>query len=633
MKSMRIHNLFTFLFKKGKTSGPGKSPALFFGAFMQKIGLKSRSGFENTKLSPMIPEQDRIHSGYPNISTDLTTPAKKEPVHHQTFFGAKQTFKQDLAGPDKNQIKTSEEIVFLKEVLISEPIPSGKENHPTDLKGEAQTVISTAMNTRKMGVEGANQSKQITDLNADDPKSKVLYPTFPLKRKNSGKKAIPFPVKTDKQPDVKVVEKNITGPKELQGQNPHMDPIKGQKMQQSSQPAIPIKASNNKANPAILFGHGKVNQQSPEPNPAGVADQLGAFSIKKVIPNIFSKLFNSKNKINSEVKGGKSSSELVINDKTSKPKSSRALNVKTGWSEEIKRPDVFRTGQNKLMAEPAVRDESRASKITPTIAKAGDWPIQTMDQTSAPKESILLKLFHKLFSREAPLEPTHQAAVKKSNSRGEILRIEPNSMSKSEGNTKPLNVAVPNDQNSQANLANPESGDKRSKGFAAEQLRSEGRAMPTAFTQFTSLPVETPKPASHPPLVDRILQFIVTNHNGKINQAVLKINSAVLGKMEIHFKEVAKNKEVTLLVENETAKSEIERLLPRINEALQQRGIDLNSLKVDLYNYSQKKEQEHHKADKPLNTLHTNQEEVPDEPKKSTVKVRHYGYNTIEVIA
>ena len=634
MKSLRIHNLFTFLFNKGKTAGPGKSPAMAFGALLQKIGLKNRSGFENNKLSHMIPEQGETLPGHPNINTEIVRQAKNEPIQNQTFFGTKQTFKQNLSGPDKNQIKASGQIASLNEVLISELIPCGKENHQNTSKGEAQTVKATAMNTRNMGLEGSIQSKQITDLIADVPKSKVLNSTAPSKNKISGKQNITFPVKSGIHSDGNVVEKSIAGAKEHPGQHPNMIPVKGLKMRQSTQSAIPIKESNEKTNPAELGDSGKIKQGSQEPNPIVAVDKLEVIPIKKGIANLFSKLFNFKSKINSKVKEGTSSSGIGINEKNLKPKFVASPHVKAGQDGDIEHPLPQRDLQKKLSPHPVVRDEAQTIKSTPTAVKAGDCSISSTEQNSAPKESILQRLLQKVFARQTTIEPAHQPTESKINSRGEHGRIESNSLSKSEGHTKALNVPLPGDQNSQTNLPNPEAGEKnRSKGFPAEQLRSEGRALPAAFTQFGSLPVEIPKPAPHLPLVDRILQFVVTNHNGSVNQAVLKINSAVLGKMEIHFKEVAKNKEVTLIVENESAKSEVERLLPRINEALQQRGIDLNSLKVDLYNYSQKNEQERHSAEKPLHTLHSNQEEVPDEPKKSPVKVRQYGYNTIEVIA
>jgi len=134
-------------------------------------------------------------------------------------------------------------------------------------------------------------------------------------------------------------------------------------------------------------------------------------------------------------------------------------------------------------------------------------------------------------------------------------------------------------------------------------------------------------------VIQKVVDSIVLAQNTKEGKTVFKIDTVSLGKMQIEFKEVQHAKDVTLVVENETARTEVEKLIPRINEALAQRGIELTSIKIDINNSSKQEHQTQNSGNTNQNHSPTNQEEVKDEQKSSTVKVRKYGYNTMEVVA
>lgn len=630
MKSLRIYNLFSFLFNKGKTANPGKSPAMAFGLLLQKMGLKSRSAVENTKLFQEPPGQDRIPSVSVNISPERMTLVQKESEPHPAFAGVKHIVSRKQATTDKNQITTPEKMAYLREELIPKPMAGRKENHQTSLKDEAPIAVVTAMPAGNRGAGRSIQAKPNTDSRADTAQSKMLNPFTPLKEKISGKEHMPFPGKSGTHHQVSVAEKTIASVKEHPVKNSNRIPVEEPKVQQSN----PVVILNKKSPPAVPAESEKGNQGSREVKLTDVADRKTLWPIKQAMANPFRKLFGLKAKASSVSGNELSSAEMVDNKTRVKPKLVTRPYVQAESKLEMEHLPHQPNRQNVRSPHPVFRDGVQTLNNKTIVVSTGKVLIRSAEQNPTAGEGIWQKLFQKLLKRPQITEPDLRTAENTGNVRERRGRIESPLPTKNEGHSKPLNIPVRGDQSSQVSWPDSEAaGINKSKGFHSDQLRSAGGATPAAFAPVGSSSVEALKPALHWPLVDRILQFVITTHNGNLNQAVLKIDNTALGKMEIHFKEVAKNKEVTLLVENETAKSEVERLLPRINEALQQRGIDLQSLKVDIYHYSRKDEQDRQRAGRPLSSTQNYHEEVPDELKSSTVKIRQYGYNTIEVIA
>jgi len=114
-----------------------------------------------------------------------------------------------------------------------------------------------------------------------------------------------------------------------------------------------------------------------------------------------------------------------------------------------------------------------------------------------------------------------------------------------------------------------------------------------------------------------------------------KIENGPVGRMEIRFTEKRHTHSIHVLVESESAKTEVQKILPQVQHNLIQKGMHLNTINVTVTNFATTPEQfrEHQKHKSKLTHSSKDYEEVRDEQHESTLKKRNFGYNTIEVIA
>jgi hypothetical protein len=123
------------------------------------------------------------------------------------------------------------------------------------------------------------------------------------------------------------------------------------------------------------------------------------------------------------------------------------------------------------------------------------------------------------------------------------------------------------------------------------------------------------------------------NHNSHSHMKLL-LEESPLGKVEMNYKEQLKNKTLKIVVESESIKNEVLKMLPQINDQLHAKGLDLVQFRVDVGAFTEKENFQKNKHKNNSNAKANKIEEVEDESAKhSTINIKEYGYNTIEYVA
>lgn len=204
------------------------------------------------------------------------------------------------------------------------------------------------------------------------------------------------------------------------------------------------------------------------------------------------------------------------------------------------------------------------------------------------------------------------------------------SFNKADTATNPINsdskVARPETafENTIKPVESPESQKTMPMFKAMESLESHRR-------MDTSIKMET-----NTQIINRIQDFIEINQfkpGSGIFKSQLKVQSEIMGRMEIQYDEREKSKNIRVVVESEAARTEMQKLVPMIAEQLNQKGIDLESFRVDVNQFKEDESLEKDKNNKEQKHQSQKAEEAKNEKTDAAVASRNYGYNTIEVLA
>ncbi|MCK4448211.1 MAG: flagellar hook-length control protein FliK, partial [Candidatus Marinimicrobia bacterium] len=134
-------------------------------------------------------------------------------------------------------------------------------------------------------------------------------------------------------------------------------------------------------------------------------------------------------------------------------------------------------------------------------------------------------------------------------------------------------------------------------------------------------------------VVQKITQIIFQSHEKQISEMSFIIDGKQLGSLEIKFTQDSIGNQATIIVESETIRNLIEKVLPIINENLSQKGMALNSLEVQVGDFGKSKMQdEKHKRYSEKYRASNIKDEIEDKINQ-IIAIRDYGYNTIEVLA
>jgi hypothetical protein len=140
------------------------------------------------------------------------------------------------------------------------------------------------------------------------------------------------------------------------------------------------------------------------------------------------------------------------------------------------------------------------------------------------------------------------------------------------------------------------------------------------------------KPAKLISRVTKTLLALSTKNDTKT--ATIKITDTKLGKLELVLEKKHSDTKAILYVHNESAKSEMEKVLPEIQQNLVAKGLELSAFEVRM-NFQDPGQLNHAKKRPGQEDENRNDEHDEDEyNEEETVEIiRDFGYNTLEVLA
>ena len=122
---------------------------------------------------------------------------------------------------------------------------------------------------------------------------------------------------------------------------------------------------------------------------------------------------------------------------------------------------------------------------------------------------------------------------------------------------------------------------------------------------------------------------------GNQSKTTFVVDGGPMGEMDIEFHQEASREQITIFVDSENTKSELQRVLPNIEENMNQRGFSFSGVEVEVkhdHRNSQSMSDGSHKNSLEDQEKTAPQEQVVSEDNQQTTK-RNYGYNTMEVLA
>jgi len=148
--------------------------------------------------------------------------------------------------------------------------------------------------------------------------------------------------------------------------------------------------------------------------------------------------------------------------------------------------------------------------------------------------------------------------------------------------------------------------------------------------------VSEPVPPKYSEMVNQVREIIMQRHERarqSIVQTQFKIDKGPLGRMEINFLREDGAEKVIITVESEIAKSELQKYLPAIQQGMQDKGLDLLKVLVDVNDSENKMENETQEKSKNKQHHEKTGKENYEEKIAHPEEQKDYGYNTMEVIA
>ncbi len=155
-------------------------------------------------------------------------------------------------------------------------------------------------------------------------------------------------------------------------------------------------------------------------------------------------------------------------------------------------------------------------------------------------------------------------------------------------------------------------------------------------TESNMKPLTEPVPQRYADQLNQIREAIALRYSVRAGGAVqtnFHIERGPLGKMDISFYRGNGGNKITILVESELVKSELQKFIPVIQQGLQEKGIEPQTIQVDVHNSGDKQDNSTENKSEKGNFQNRTGKEDYEENIAHTENKRDYGYNTIEVIA
>ncbi len=126
---------------------------------------------------------------------------------------------------------------------------------------------------------------------------------------------------------------------------------------------------------------------------------------------------------------------------------------------------------------------------------------------------------------------------------------------------------------------------------------------------------------------------IIAKDSGSITRFV--VDAGNMGELDIEFNQKAAKEQITVYVDNDGSKQDMQKIMPQIEENLQQRGFNFSGLEVEVRNNQKESESAaERKQGQSRSEEHEEAllEQAVSEDNQATTN-RNYGYNTMEVLA
>lgn len=128
-----------------------------------------------------------------------------------------------------------------------------------------------------------------------------------------------------------------------------------------------------------------------------------------------------------------------------------------------------------------------------------------------------------------------------------------------------------------------------------------------------------------------LIQKYYDSQNQVFTQSQVVVDGGEIGKLEIRMNESAKNRTIVILVENESAKAEMQRLAPMIAESLNSKGVPVQAVNIDIGNPNSKNEKRNNSKNNPQSRLAAENMEGQHEQNTTVKQKRYYGYNSMDI--
>jgi len=138
-------------------------------------------------------------------------------------------------------------------------------------------------------------------------------------------------------------------------------------------------------------------------------------------------------------------------------------------------------------------------------------------------------------------------------------------------------------------------------------------------------------------LIQKITQIVNNFNTGKTTQTNFHIDGKEYGPLEIQFAKGPSGDQATILVENETVRAALRKYMPSVFDSLQEKGILLSSLDVEINDRHKQKAfgslNYWQAEDGKQQNINGKETQASDGGETARTSPRYYGYNTMEVLA
>ncbi len=317
----------------------------------------------------------------------------------------------------------------------------------------------------------------------------------------------------------------------------------------------------------------------------------------------------------------------------------------TTSAKEAFREKVLATGQNKEYShQPAVRQASRQSLQENTLRQAA--PQQNVREEGHKKEHADVK--------ETVQKPDSMLKGMMKKGQWQVPKVKPDTgdakmtsshqTERSGRQEKPVHGPEQQKNQPDVNTASSEEPQNEKSVAQENQRNHEPKLKPSTQQQLSSLSAKGAQTTAtqHQPempafarKVETLLMQYARQQAAQTKQAVFKLQESPFGRLEIHFDQHKKGKEVTILVESEQMKTALQKHIPQIQQNISAKGAEFLNMSVDIGAFTGGSEQAKNERqnNKNLSSRSIKQEEKYHEDDHAPVKVRKFGYNTMEILA